>query len=184
MEQYRYTISQDDQMESVSEAWSTFAEENSATDLGPARIVGRSLWDFITDAETRQLYEHLFARVREVQASVSVPFRCDAPAIRRFMRLTIAPAGSGSLELVVHVVAEEERQEVELLDVSIPRDSDLITMCSWCLRVLVAPDQWDEVEVAIERLRLFERRVLPGISHGVCPECFARVMSVGGGEAP
>jgi hypothetical protein len=71
------------------------------------------------------------------------------------------------------------RERVELLDVGVSRDSDLVTMCSWCRRVLAAEDRWKEVEIAIQLLGLFEGDSLPGISHGVCPECYARVMAVG-----
>ena len=92
MPEYEYTVDEDDVLEWVSSHWLTFAAENAAVGLQPEIILGRSLWEFVSGAETRHLYEHLFNKAREIQAPVSVPFRCDAPALRRFMRLTIKPA--------------------------------------------------------------------------------------------
>ncbi len=34
-------------------------------------------------------------------------------------------------------------------------------------------DRWVEVEELASVLRLFERDVLPGITHGMCPDCHA-----------
>lgn len=125
----------------MSDGWLAFAVENGSDGLQPERILGRSLWDFISGAENRQLYRHLFARAREMEAPISVPFRCDAPEFRRFMRLTIEPTKDGSLSLSTRLVREEERERVALLDASVSRGDDLVSMCSWCLRILTAPDQ-------------------------------------------
>ena len=95
------------------------------------------------------------------------------------MRLTIEPAEDRSLRIVVQLLKEEERERVALLDAMVRRDDDLITMCSWCRRVRTAPDSWEEVEVAIQLLGLFDRDALPQITHGVCPECTVRVMEAG-----
>lgn len=176
MLEYEYTVDEDNVLEWVSTQWLTFAAENQARGLQPELILGHSLWEYVSGAETRHLYERLFDRVRELQAPVSVPFRCDAPELRRFMRLTIEPAEDCSLRIVVQLVREEERERVALLDVGVGRDEAFLSMCSWCRRVLAAPDQWEEVEIAIQLLGLFERDSLPEISHGVCPDCYARVM--------
>jgi hypothetical protein len=44
-------------------------------------------------------------------------------------------------------------------------------VCSWCKRVEIA-GEWFEVEDAIGRLRFFERRDMPRLSHGICRDCF------------
>jgi hypothetical protein len=43
-------------------------------------------------------------------------------------------------------------------------------MCGWCKRVSVR-NTWVEVEDAVLELRLFEREVLPDLTHGICPGC-------------
>ena len=47
-------------------------------------------------------------------------------------------------------------------------------MCGWCSRVW-AGGAWVEVEAAAGRLGLFERPLLPSMSHGICEDCYARV---------
>ncbi len=51
----------------------------------------------------------------------------------------------------------------------------LLVMCSWCKAVKVGDDTWVEVEDAVDRLKLFDFRYLPQISHGVCPSCAADI---------
>ncbi len=53
----------------------------------------------------------------------------------------------------------------------------LLRVCSWCKRV-AAHNEWDEVEVAVERLGLFADSPPAAITHGMCSACFARIMDV------
>ena len=56
-----------------------------------AAVVGRSsTWNFIQGAETVRLYQAILRRVRSNSSRVVVPFRCDAPTLRRHMRLEIS----------------------------------------------------------------------------------------------
>lgn len=177
MIEYEYTVDRADALQWVSDHWLSFAAENKAVGMEPELIIGRSLWDFISGAETRHLYEHLFSRARESNASVAVPFRCDSPAARRFMRLEIQPGRDRQLRIVVRVDREEVRDPVALLESSRARTDRLLTMCSWCRRILVG-EQWEEVEEAISDLGLFAGDALPTISHGVCPDCYDGVMAL------
>lgn len=173
MTEYRFTLDSADVIRHVSDARVAFAVANGAGELG-AQVVGRVLWDFIADGETRHLYRAIFAVVRERRRSVSTPFRCDSPDCRRFMRLTILPAHKGSLDLVSELLREERRASVELFDSARPRTSDILRMCGWCKRV-PTDDRWVEVEVAAERLGLFESAMPPSISHMMCPECLGAI---------
>jgi hypothetical protein len=80
-----------------------------------------------------------------------------------------APGGSEIL-CVSHVVREESRATVRLLDPVHPRTGEALLACSWCRKVYVA-GRWVEVEYAVEMLRLFERTELPPLTHGICPAC-------------
>lgn len=90
MSVYAYEIDNDDRIRVVSPGWVRFAEENHAAELQPDTVVGQSVWRYISDAETRLLYERLFASVREDRRARRIPFRCDGPYRRRFMRLTVS----------------------------------------------------------------------------------------------
>ena len=179
MRQFLYAVDRDDVLRSVSPEWLEFAQENDAPELKADVVLGRPLWEFISGGETRHLYGHLFEKARW-GAPVSVRFRCDSPSVRRFMRLTIHPVHRDGLEIVSEVLREEEREPVALLDAHVPRSSEMIEMCSWCRRVSTGPDQWEEVEAAIEALGLFEDSELPAITHSACRECHDRMIATKG----
>lgn len=175
MAEYEYVLDRDDVLQWVSDTWLRFAEENEASGMRPELILGRSLWDFIGCAKTRYLYEHLFATARDDTRSVSVPFRCDAPGLRRFMRLKISPEDDHSLRILVRLEREEPRDPVEFLEPGDAQPHELMKMCSWCRRVR-SGEEWKEVEEVIANRRLFKGDPLPAISHGVCPDCFDGVL--------
>ncbi len=137
-------------------------------------MVGQPLHGFITDMETRHIYDLLLHRVRKTGDAVVVTFRCDAPALRRFMELRVAPWSDGGVELDCRLVRREPREAVALLDPTHDRSSEFLTICSWCKRVRVGA-AWVEVEEAVERLALFHADRLPQLTHGMCPGCMERV---------
>ena len=168
----RYRVDESDIITWVSGEWLEFARANAAGHLTVETVVGRSLWDFVTGDEIRRLYHLLFARVRTAGIPVSVPFRCDSPEARRFMQLHVTPGDVGSLELTAHLVSEERREHVPLLDAAVPRTSEFVTVCTWCRRVLLAFDEWVEPEIAMNRLGLLAQSLPPQITHGACPACY------------
>ena len=46
-----------------------------------------------------------------------------------------------------------------------------------CRKIAVSETQWEEVEIATEALRLFDRKVMPRFTHGICASCFEAAMS-------
>lgn len=172
-----YELDREDRVVQVSPNWEAFASSNDAPELTSSKVVGRPLWDFITDLETRHLYVLLLAQVRR-GSTLRLPLRCDAPARRRFLLLTLSPLLAGGVRLESQVVREEERPAEPLLARTTPRSTALLRMCSWCQRVAVNDTVWTELEEAVARLDLFGRLPLPHISHGVCPRCSASVLGL------
>jgi hypothetical protein len=161
---------------SVDAGWSEFALANGAPELASDALLGRPLMARIAGDSTVQLYEHLFDKVRRTGRPVVVPFRCDSPTLRRFLELTVEP-GSRGLRVSSTLLHTESRLRVSLLDPRTPRSDEPLRMCSFCKHVKV-DDDWREVEDAVVALRLFERELLPMISHGVCPSCLQRALAV------
>jgi hypothetical protein len=95
---YIYRVDADDIICYVDPHMVSFAKENGAPHLTLNALVGQPLFGFIAGLETRHLSEVLMERVREYQRVVEVPFRCDAPAYRRFMRLRISPLADSGLQ--------------------------------------------------------------------------------------
>jgi hypothetical protein len=172
----RYKISSQDTIIEVNEAWVDFAVANDVPDLEPSQVLGQPLWRFISGAEVQHLYELLLSRVRHTQGTLVLPFRCDAPALRRFMELAMTAQPDGAVELITWLVRTEPRDAVSLLTPGGEPGQPLLAICSWCKRIRLAETAWVEVEEAVVRLGLFQMDVLPQLTHGVCPDCYAAVM--------
>jgi len=173
MEQVSYDIDRHDEISGVRGSWNEFARSNDASQLAAQTVVGRPLWHFVAGDETRHVYEDLIRRVRTGKR-VAFSYRCDSPALRRFMRMTMTPADADVVEFDSVTLRTETRPPVALL--AAPAVSDgMLHVCSWCKQVLV-DGEWAEVEVAVERLGLFAGGPLPSLTHGMCPTCLAKMM--------
>lgn len=168
---FEYDLDADDVITRVSPDWVRFARENEAPSLTPSAICGRQIWEFISDASTRQIYHDLFALIRARHRIITVPFRCDSPEIRRFMQLVLAPAAGSGIQLTGILLRTESVSTGALLDSHASRSSEVIVCCSFCKAILVHNAGWYPVEDAIRRLNLFSSRTVPTLSHSVCPNC-------------
>ncbi len=173
---YEYHVDGDDSLTFVSDSWVAFARENDAPHLTREHVIGRPLWQFITDRQTRHLYELLLDRARRVGPILRLPFRCDAPDCRRFMELDIIALEHGRLKFESRLLREEPRRPVEALWLPRPGSDALLEMCSWCKRIRSAREAWLEVEELATEHGLLEGP-LPDISHVICPACYERVRS-------
>jgi hypothetical protein len=165
-----YAIDEHDHLIRVDEGYYRFAEENGWRDAGDS--LGRSLWDYVAGQELVKLQRLLVRRVRDEVGDVELPFRCDAPDVRREMDIRIVARPGGRVVLFSARLRSEEEREVAqpLLDAEAPRGEEMVEMCGWCDRFEV-DGEWVEVEEAARRLELFNRAELPALSHGICPDC-------------
>ncbi len=174
MRQFVSQVDAKDRFTFVDENWVAFAVENGRPDLTAENVTDTSLWDHVTDRNTRQFYRIFMTKVRQTGRPLQLPFRCDAPACRRFMEMNILGLGGGGLEFRSLLLREESRSQVALLDRGFPRSPGLIVMCAWCKKVRTS--RWLEAEDAVRELKLFDRETLPRVSHSICPEC-SRVLT-------
>ena len=166
-----YLVDAQDRIVFVVPHWEEFARANRAREE-TAQPLGRSLWDFITDSTMQTIYRDLLGRVR-AGVSITLPFRCDAPTLRRFMELQIEPETDGGVRFRSRLLRSEPREAVLLLDSSIPRDDRrVVQCCSWCKRVEVA-GTWEDLEVGVARTGFMEEGPMPLLNHGICSECEA-----------
>jgi hypothetical protein len=171
MREFVHRVDAGDRIVSADENWVAFAAENGLPSLTAEAVRGKVLWDFISERTTREFYVILAQKARKSGKMISVPFRCDGPECRRFMRMVILPVRDDGLEFRSVLVREEARRRAALFDPQAPRSDELIPVCAWCKKVKAW--DWMEVEQAVEELRLFEETRLPAITHGICPECRA-----------
>lgn len=171
-----YELDADLRLVSVDEAWTAFALANAAPELVPPGPLGRPVLDAISDPMTRRLYHDLLARLGASGRSVTFAIRCDSPALRRFLDLSITPLAAG-FRFRSTLRRVEPNPGGAVLEAGIPRGGGLLRICSWCKRVDVR-GAWEELDVAVPASGLLETGRLPPVTHGICDECLARMDAV------
>jgi hypothetical protein len=178
MKQFVYRVDAQDRIQFVDANWLAFAVENGTNSLTQEAVTGSSLWTHISDVSTRHLYRTIMNRVRSTGRPMTLPFRCDLPERRRYMALGILRGAEMALEFRSYLLREESTQRVSLLDAGLPHTTDLLRMCSWCKKVDVKDGSWQEPDIAVRLLRLFEASKLPLITHVSCPVCEETVLAL------
>jgi hypothetical protein len=164
-----YTIDADDTIVSVDEGFLSFASQNLWT--GAETSIGRPLWDFVSGPAVQWAQRSLLSRVRDTDRPIRLPFRCDAPALRREMTITIHPNGpDGTVTFSTHVDWETIRPAQALIDPRRSPRSGWVEMCAWCDRFR-ANGRWCEVEATTRTLEATAEGVLPRITQGLCSAC-------------
>lgn len=166
-----WTIDDTDRIVYVNDAWLSFAGENSAPQLAASVVLDKPIWCFIQGQETRYLYKQIFGRVRAGVSPVNFPFRSDSPDCRRFMEMKLSLLPGGAIQLISHILREEWRDPVDLLDASRDRSGEFLKVCSWCKRIEIPGQGWGEIEAAIGALDLFDHFSMPRMTHTICDAC-------------
>ena len=172
--QISYSIDSQDRIVHTDGSWDKFAVLNGSPDLVNSKIIGRSLWDFISDDTVRQLYRQILVHVRS-GGSMRFDFRCDSPGIRRFLHMYIAQAPSGEIQFETDTYHVEQRLAPDILRSSEIHAGPVLVTCSWCKKINTSGNTWHEVERAVQIMPLFSRDSLPLLSHGICTECYSSV---------
>jgi len=177
-----YTVDASNRIVAVGGDWDRFARENSAPELSGERILGRPITDFLSPGPVVALVNELLERVRARGTAATIPFRCDSPELLRRLELTLTPLADGGVEFRSATVIERPHPHaLRILDPSVPRSDDHLTLCAWCRSVSLP--EWVELDEAIRRLQLLETLPLPMISHGICPACEELMMSGSASDA-
>ncbi len=165
-----YGIDARDRLESIDATWCDFANKNGGEELAGESVLGKSLWDFISDQETAHLYKVLVSKVRRTGETLALPFRCDSPEFRRYLQLKMSPSANGGVQFVSETLREEQRRPIQLLNGHGDPQSSFLIICSWCKRIEITSG-WVEAEFAIAVLGLFDESLMPQLSHAMCPDC-------------
>jgi hypothetical protein len=160
-----------DKIGHVNDDWLAFARDNMSPHLTAAVVLDQPIWRFIQGQETVYLYKQIFDRVRAGISPVKFPFRCDSPDCRRFMEMKLSLLPGGAIQFNSHILREEWRDPVDLLDASRDRFGEFLKVCSWCKRIDIPGQGWGEVEAAIDALDLFGGHSMPRMTHTICDSC-------------
>jgi hypothetical protein len=169
-----YHVDHNDKLVFINDEWSRFARDNEGEAFLPERVLYKPLFDFITDASTRQLYSRALTRSREGR-EMRFPFRCDSPDRRRQLEMHIKPLENHHVQFCVREIWIQERAHQGILQKDVRRSGDIILMCGWCKRISLG-HAWEEIEKAVGPSHLFDREGFPTITHGICPDCYQTVM--------
>lgn len=159
----------------MNEAWDRFAAANAGRSVTSDRILQRSLWDYITDETTRELYRQILKQIREGR-TVRFTLRCDSPDCRRLLQMDVGRGAGNTVEFRTRTLSEESRDPIDLPTAQQGASGELIRTCGWCKKLFV-DGAWLEIEPALQSLELFERSALPKLTHGICEPCYERIQS-------
>lgn len=167
-----YRIDDEDRVVEVNDGWLAFAEANQGEALHPSVVVGRSLWDFLSDRPTIDLYRVMVKRLRGGSSRIRFRLRCDSPDRRRLLTVEMTGDDKGGVLFNVTPIFEETRPWVALLGQPAHlRGAGLLTVCGWCMRAEMASGAWVEIEEAAQALGLSEGEPMPRLRQGVCTTC-------------
>lgn len=156
----------------VNDAWDRFALANEGGAARSGSVLRRSLWSFIVDEITRELYRSLLARVRLLNREATFSLRCDSPSMRRLLEMRVLPLEDDAVEFRTRLLERQPRPAQPIASPSPPAHDarEPIRACGWCKKIFV-DGGWVEIEEAVRRLELFHRAPMPPITHGICDVC-------------
>lgn len=178
--------------------WARFYEQNpvpSGCGAGlrePASVLNRPIADFIAGREVRETYGRIFRSVLEgCRGACHIDYRCDAPAVRRDMRLSLTPLeaaafdpGAGGCPRLLYQsiqLTAVPRVPIALFGVPVS-DSDeagILTLCAICARVAWPAGAGRGAREWVEAGEYYRRggAEVARISHGFCEPCFHRLQA-------
>ncbi len=169
-----YCIDADDRITWVNEAWDPQAVAFETPAIHSGIVIVTVLWRYVSDPTLRHLLQRLFGKVRETRAPLVLSCRCDAPDLRRNVRVLLESADGAAIRITNSLVAETARDP---LPGTTARPAMLKT-CGWCNAFEVG-GRWVEIEAAIEALQLLRVPHYPLITHGLFAGCAATLREAG-----
>jgi hypothetical protein len=166
-----------------AESWAEGARANNWSPPAPESLIGRSLFDVISEGEVRSVYLRLHEAVTNgLKRRVMFTCRCDSPDAAREMRMSIGCLrdGAGICAVLYHsqIITQRERPPIPFLDpdeaIKMMRDDTraILRVCSFCQKVSrPGADNWMTAEVYYRSGGDSDVR----LSHGVCNECEANL---------
>ena len=185
MEGIAYVTSSEGVIQAYGRAnWDKFALRNDAPELTqPDTLCGRSLFEFITGSQARAAHEVAAEAVRSGRRDlVTYTYRCDAPTLRREMRMTLTPlTEEGRLVGLLYqsVILREtphgpfplRERRVEPLAAS----ALVVRICTYCRSVRYPPEADEDSWITPERYYEVGGSEEVRISHGICPDCWTTI---------
>ena len=162
--------------------WTEFAISNDAGSLMPDRLIGRNYLDFVQDDAVKEHFNECLSALAKSDFDEWVqPYRCDAPAVKREMRLSIKSIDEDSVVLGYLFQSIQlsaiNRPPLDIFDfpalnilINSERDLSIVKMCSFCQNVSseeYTSGEWKDAEKYYRAGGHSNVR----LSHGICDSC-------------
>jgi hypothetical protein len=171
--------------------WQKFFDDNPPQSLTVCNrsadsMLNRPVTQFFAGDALRKTFTDLFNSVISgTRSLVLVDFRCDAPTLRRDMRLSVRPITTkGQARYVLYqsiMVSVQPRPAIPLFSAAVAdQDVDhILTLCAICARVAWPIGAPTGAREWIEPPEFYVRGGgdVSLISHGFCEDCFARLQA-------
>jgi hypothetical protein len=167
-----YRIDAQDRIISLNTGWTRFAQINDAPHLDCDRLIGRSIWQFIVDEDTSRIYELLLREVRENRPSLTFPFRCDSPEMRRYMEMSLVACGQSSVEFRSRIVDTEPRDQKVYFQYVTVAARGLLLRCSFCNRIQYQ-GRWSDVATVAGTI--LDRELPLQVCYAICEACNSKI---------
>jgi hypothetical protein len=162
-------VDADDRIVACGLGWDDFAQANGAPTLTGTTLIGTPVLDAITGKVTRAFTQALLARVRVNGQPLAIPYRCDTPTQRRFMRMELAPLQGGGVRLRHWLVRSEPLGRLVRMETSRQRGRETRIRCSLC-NLIKQGDDWLEPSELASCLGLSPDTPI-SVTYGICPAC-------------
>jgi hypothetical protein len=163
--------------------WDRFAVENGAPELRADGIIGRSLFEFVTEADVQKAYRSRAEQVIANGEPAVIFVRYDSPGTAKELRLSIGPLRLGDeppgLLFQAQIVAETVRGlatfDFNALLRAFARSADLpiVTLCSFCQRVRRPGSRDAEDWISAEEYDRLGGASRAHIRNDICADCDA-----------
>lgn len=169
--------------------WQQFLDDNPPRDetirsRSSGSVLNRPVTQFIAGDAVRTTFAELFNSVlTKIRPVVRVDYRCDAPTLRREMRLSVTPIKNG--DDVSHLLYQSitlsvlQRPAIPLFGATVAGHDadDILTFCAICARVAWPVGAPTGAREWIEPPEYYRRGGgdVALLSHGFCEDCFARI---------
>lgn len=156
--------------------WDRFAIENDAPELSGERIIGRSIFDFVSGNVTRQFFVALLQIVRAGRPEIELEYRCDSPELRRYMHMRVSCVEGGRVRFQNSVIRTEPRDRTVSIMTARHRTRDTHVRCSMCNQIKIAgnwvePDHIDDVQLICSEDM--------AVIYGICKSCDEELQKLG-----
>lgn len=157
-----YQLDANDTIIATDPGWDCFARANGGQGAVAERVVGRSLWEFISSADTIGALKLAFHNARRTEIPWGMRYRCDSARQDRLFQLTAIPLAEQAL-MVRHALI---RSSPRIRAASAPaQTAETLLLCSHCLTANGVP--------VLAPLPVLEAPAMPGRT---CRMCRATVL--------